>query len=231
MNVLITGANRGIGLELARLCASLGYRVFAGSRSVDRANELKALSEQYLNLIKIIPMEISDETSLDTCLEMVLRETDSLDLLINNAGINDGEETVRTFDAQKAVHVMMTNAISPIMVVQKFLGLLKAGTNPKVIMISSESGSISGMEKFRGYTYFGSKAALNMFTRCLAWDPEAAGIISVTLHPGWVRTDMGGPTAHLSVTESATGILNLATRLAQADNGKFFTWEGKEFPW
>jgi len=231
MNVLITGANRGIGLELARLCAGMGYRVFSGSRSLERANELIALSERYPNLVQILPMEISDETSLDKCLDMVLRETDSLDLLINNAGINDGAETVVSFNSEKAVKVMMVNAISPIMVVQKFLTLLKAGNNPKVIMISSESGSISNMQQFRGYTYFGSKAALNMFTRCLACDPEAAGVISVTMHPGWVRTDMGGPTAHLSVTESAVGIINLVKRLTPADNGKFFTWEGQEFPW
>ena len=231
MNILVTGANRGIGLEFVRLCAARGDQVFAGCRSADKATDLQALSAQYPGQITILAMEVSDEESLENCARQVGSAASGLDLLINNAGINAGEETVMTFNAEKAAHVLMVNAISPILVVQKFLSLLKAGTSPKVIMISSESGSISTMQQFRGYTYFGSKAALNMFTRCLAWDPEAAGIISVTVHPGWVRTDMGGPTAHLSVTESAGGILKLADRLTAVENGKFLTWEGEEFPW
>ena len=123
------------------------------------------------------------------------------------------------------------NAVGQVLVAQQFLDLLKAGTNPKIINVTSEAGSISTMNRFRGYYYFGSKAAMNMFSRSMAWDPDTGGIITIALHPGWVRTDMGGSDADLSVTESAEGILKVIAGLRPEDNGKFFTWDGKEYPW
>jgi NAD(P)-dependent dehydrogenase (short-subunit alcohol dehydrogenase family) len=152
-------------------------------------------------------------------------------MLINNAAFNAEGETLRTFDAEKAAQQWTVNAVGQILVAQKFLDLLKAGTDPKIINITSEAGSISTMEHFRGYYYFGSKAAMNMFSRAMAWDPDTDGIITIALHPGWVRTDMGGSDADLSVTESAEGILKVIANLTPDDNGKFYTWEGKEYPW
>ena len=229
--ILITGANRGIGLELVRLCAMRGNRVFAGCRSLEQAQELTGLSAQYPGQITILALEITDATSVESCLQQVKNETDALDILINNAATFANGETLRTFDAEKATQQWTVNAIGQMLVAQKSLDLLKMGTNPKIINITSESGSVSTMTDFRGYYYFGSKAAMNMFTRCMAWDPETAGIITIALHPGWVRTDMGGADADLSVTESAEGILNVISALTPDDNGKFYTWDGKEYPW
>jgi NAD(P)-dependent dehydrogenase (short-subunit alcohol dehydrogenase family) len=87
------------------------------------------------------------------------------------------------------------------------------------------------MDHFRGYGYYGSKAAENMYTRALAFDPETEGITVIAVHPGWVRTDMGGTKAPLSASDSAAGILNVIDALTPEDNGKFYTWEGKEYPW
>jgi NAD(P)-dependent dehydrogenase (short-subunit alcohol dehydrogenase family) len=229
--ILITGANRGLGLELVRLCAARGDRAFAGCRSPRQDTELKDLSARYPGQIDILPMEITDTASLDQCVREVRSKLDALDLLINNAAINDEGETLRTFESQKAFQQWMVNAVGQVLVAQKFLDLLKAGKDPKIVNITSEAGSISTMSRFRGYYYFGSKAAMNMFSRAMAWDPDAAGIITIALHPGWVRTDMGGADAHLSVTESAQGILKVIADLTAEDNGKFYTWEGKEYLW
>jgi NAD(P)-dependent dehydrogenase (short-subunit alcohol dehydrogenase family) len=231
MRILITGANRGIGLELARLCAKRGDKVFAGCRFPEHDAELKDLSTQYPQQIDILPLEITDEASLDQCVLQVWSEVDALDILINNAAINDEGETLRTFDVEKAAQQWTVNAAAQVLVAQKFLDLLKAGTNPKIINVTSEAGSISTMNRFRGYYYFASKAAMNMFSRALAWDPDTAGIITISLQPGWVRTDMGGSDADLSVTESGAGMLKVIADLKAEDNGKFYTWDGKEYPW
>jgi NAD(P)-dependent dehydrogenase (short-subunit alcohol dehydrogenase family) len=229
--ILITGANRGLGLELTRLCTARGDRVFAGCRSPEHDTALKDLSARYPAQINILPLEITDTVSLDQCLRQVRSEVDGLDTLLNNAAINAEGETLKTFDAEKAAQQWMVNAVGQVLVAQRFLDLLKAGTNPKIINVTSEAGSISTMKHFRGYYYFGSKAAMNMFSRSMAWDPDTAGIITVALHPGWVRTDMGGSNADLSVTESAEGILKVIANLTPDDNGKFYTWDGKEYPW
>jgi NAD(P)-dependent dehydrogenase (short-subunit alcohol dehydrogenase family) len=229
--ILITGANRGIGFELARLCVARGDRVFAGCRYPEHASGLENLSAQYPGQVSILPLEVTAATSVDICLQQVSAETDALDLLINNAAIFASGETLRTFDAEKAAQQWTINAVGQMLVAQKALDLLKAGTAPKIVNITSESGSISTLNHFRGYYYFGSKAAMNMFSRCLAWDPDTAGIITIALHPGWVRTDMGGSNADLSVTGSAEGILKVIAALTPDDNGKFYTWDGKEYPW
>jgi NAD(P)-dependent dehydrogenase (short-subunit alcohol dehydrogenase family) len=231
MRILITGANRGIGLELTRLCAARGDRVFAGCRSPEQAHELDNLSTQYPGLVHNLPLEITDAACIDRCFQQVGSEVEALDVLVNNAAIFANGETIRTFEAEKATQQWLVNAVGQILVAQKFLDLLKMGTNPKIINITSESGSVSTMEHFRGYYYFGSKAAMNMFSRCLAWDPDTVGIITIALHPGWVRTDMGGSNADISVTESAEGILKVIAALTPDDNGKFYTWDGKEYPW
>jgi NAD(P)-dependent dehydrogenase (short-subunit alcohol dehydrogenase family) len=229
--ILITGANRGLGLELVRLCAARGDRVFAGCRSPEHDTNLKDLSAQFRGRVSSLPLEITDAASLDRCLRQVRSEVDALDMLINNAAINAEGETLRTFDAEKAAQQWTVNAVGQVLVAQRFLDLLKAGTNPKIINVTSEAGSISTMKHYRGYYYFGSKAAMNMFSRSMAWDPDTAGIITIAVHPGWVRTDMGGSNADLSVTESAEGILKVIDGLTPEDNGKFYTWDGKEYPW
>jgi NAD(P)-dependent dehydrogenase (short-subunit alcohol dehydrogenase family) len=231
VRILITGANRGLGLELARLCAARGDRVFAGCRSPERDAGLRDLSTRYRGQVDILPLEITDEASLEQCARQVRTQVDALDTLINNAAINAEGERLRTFNVEKAAQQWTVNAVGQVLVAQKFLDLLKAGTDPKIINITSEAGSISTMNRFRGYYYFGSKAAMNMFSRSMAWDPDAAGIITIALQPGWVRTDMGGSNADLSVTESAEGILKLIADLTPDDNGKFYTWDGKEYPW
>lgn len=229
--ILITGANRGIGLELACQYTLRGDRVFAGCRSPERAETLDALSGQHPGQVTLVPLDVTDEESLERSIAQVRASVEALDLLFNNAAINLGDEHLSEVTAEGLLQTLQVNAVGAVLVAQKFVDLLRAGENPKLINISSEAGSIERMQHFRGYGYYGSKAAMNMYTRSLAFDPQNAGIIVISLHPGWVRTDMGGPEAHLSTEESATRIMRVTERLTPADNGKFYTWEGVEYPW
>jgi NAD(P)-dependent dehydrogenase (short-subunit alcohol dehydrogenase family) len=229
--ILITGSNRGVGLELARQTLARGDRVFAGCRSPERASALEELSAKYHEQITILSLDVADEESLAKCVAIVDGETEALDIIFNNAAIFRDGETIKTFQMDDVLHMLNVNAVGQILVVKYFFDLLKNGADPKVVNISSEAGSISRMTEFRGYYYYASKAALNMFTRALAWDPETEGITVVAIHPGWVRTDMGGSDADLSPSESAEGILKVTKWITDADKGKFFTWQGLEYPW
>ena len=229
--VLITGANRGLGLELVQQFTGRGDRVFAGCRSPEKAFSLKELVENFPGQVTILPLDAANQWSIEKSLELVEAEVDALDILINNAAIHLGDEPLSEVRADVLLKTLQINAIGALLIAQKFTGLLKKGQCPKLINISSRGGSISLMDHFRGYSYSGSKATMNMYTRCLSLDPETEGITFIALHPGWVRTDMGGPNGHLSTTESAEGVLQVIKVLTPEDNGKFFSWEGKEFPW
>ncbi|MCJ7702276.1 MAG: SDR family oxidoreductase [Anaerolineales bacterium] len=229
--VLITGANRGIGLGLALACAARGDHIFATCRTPVENEELHSLAAQYPGRITILPLDVTDETGIADCATRVASLAAGLDILFNNAAVNFGDESLSNVRSDVLLNTLQINAIGPLLVAQQFLDLLHHGEDPKIVNISSESGSISTMVKFRGYGYYGSKAALNMYTRALAVDPQAEGITVIAMHPGWVRTDMGGSGAHLSIQESAAGILRVCDGLRPEDNNKFYTWEGKLFPW
>jgi NAD(P)-dependent dehydrogenase (short-subunit alcohol dehydrogenase family) len=230
--ILITGANRGVGLELTRQCASRGDQVFAGCRSTEKTASLKEIAAQFPGKVTILPLEVTDENSIIESADRVAAEVDALDILFNNAGANFGDElglsAVKAEILLKAIHI---NAVGALLVAQGFIHLLKKGNYPKLVNVSSEAGSITNMTSFRGYHYYGSKAAMNMYTRSLAWDSETEGIIVVALHPGWVRTDMGGPNAHLSTEESAAGMLKITDELNHSHRGQFLNWEGSKLPW
>jgi NAD(P)-dependent dehydrogenase (short-subunit alcohol dehydrogenase family) len=229
--VLITGANRGIGLALVEKFVERGDRVFAGYRSLGNSPGLEDLATQYPNGIDLVQLDVIDQASIEKSVQLVKERVEGLDILINNAAIHLGDEKLSEVESGELLELLQVNAVGPILVAQGFIHLLEQGDQPLIINISSEAGSVSKMNNFRGYGYYGSKAAENMYTRALAFDPETAGITVIAIHPGWVRTEMGGPEAPLSVSESAAGILKVIDGLTPQDNGKFFTWEGMEYPW
>ena len=229
--VLITGANRGLGFELVHQFAGRGDRVFAGCRSPEKTLALEAVVENNPGQVTILPLDVTNQLSVEKSVELVEAEVDALDILINNAAIHLGDEPLSEVKADVLLKTIQANAVGALLIVQKFAGLLKMGQCPKLINISSRGGSISLMDHFRGYSYSGSKATMNMYTRCLSLDPETEGITFIALHPGWVRTDMSGPGAHLSPAESAKDILQVIDALTPRDNGKFFSWEGNEYSW
>lgn len=232
-NIFITGANRGLGLEMVRQYVAQGERVFAACRTPEKADALQQLASQHPDQVIVIPLEVTDQSQIETSVRLVFTKADSLDILINNAGINPprSKQTLETITAEMMLHVLNVNAVSSLMVSKAFVSLLKYGNNPRLVQISSELGSLERKTSGGTYAYTTSKAAMNMVARALAGDLAQHGITTVTMHPGWVQTDMGGSSASLTPEESASGVMNVIAGLKPSDNGKFFQWDGTIHAW
>jgi NAD(P)-dependent dehydrogenase (short-subunit alcohol dehydrogenase family) len=231
MKALITGSNRGIGLELTRQLLEGGWRVFATCRNPISASKLNELGADYRNQISIIQLDVSDLASIESSFETISEQTDELDLLINNAGIQLSNDQISTLKIDEMVQTFIVNSIVPMLLCQRYLELLQAGELPRIVNISSLRGSLVWYEDSRFYSYSASKAALNMMTKRLSFETKAYGIITIVIHPGWVKTDMGGPAAKITLEESVSGMLYVIDNLTMKDNGKFLGWDGKEAPW
>lgn len=233
-NVVITGANRGIGLAIAReYLENSDARVFATARTPDTATDLKTLQAEYGNRLHLIQLDVANATSVDSAAEAVAAQVNEVHILINNAGVNlpGGEQTLDSIDIDAMLDVMRVNVGGPVLVTRAFRKLLAAADNARLVVISSQMGSMSWMQRGGFYAYSPSKAAANMVTRAFAGDLKSDGVISVTVHPGWVQTDMGGASAALTPVESARGIVSLTQGLTPDQNGMFFRWDGTEHPW
>jgi NAD(P)-dependent dehydrogenase (short-subunit alcohol dehydrogenase family) len=236
--VLVTGANRGIGLEFARQLAARGDRVFATARDVNRAAELQALAKQHDGRVMIVPLDVDDADSIRVAADAVRAQTDALDVLINNAGVyaarvgRDGQpaERLGELNFDDALAVLRTNAVAPLLLTQALLPLLKNARAPKVVSITSGYGSVADNTGFP-YYYAASKAALNMFMRSLAGDAAAKGVVTIVMSPGWVKTDMGGADAPMTPDKSVAGMLKVIDGLTAADNSTFKDWRGTEVNW
>lgn len=238
--ILITGGNRGLGLEFTRQLLARGETVFAGARQPEQAAQLHELAGQYSERLVVFPLDVTDAASIDNAFDLVATRVDGLDVLINNAGIFNkiksafGEGTDPKFghlDAENLLAVYKVNSVGPVMMTQRFYELLKKGNQPKVINLSSLVGSI-GLKNVGGYyAYSASKAALNMFTRLLAYDLERDGITVVSLHPGWVQTEMGGSRAPLPAAKSVAGMIKVIDSVGPADSGAFRQYTGEPMDW
>jgi NAD(P)-dependent dehydrogenase (short-subunit alcohol dehydrogenase family) len=239
-NILITGANRGIGFELTRLFAvQTDTKVFAACRGPEKAVALRELAEKQDYNIEIIKLDVGDEESISSCAKQMADRVDSLWALINNAGIYGGSvsdpapETSRfgLLDMEAMLRIFRTNTIAPVLLSQKLFPLLSRSSSPRIINISSDAGSIS-MRKSKGnFSYQSSKAGLNMMTRNLAEELREKGCIVVSVHPGFLKTDMGGPGAPLTVDDTIPGLKALIEGLTMQDTSKFINWDGTPIPW
>ena len=221
--MLITGANRGIGLELARQFSDSGWQVIGTARKPEQAGDLRALGARVLQL------DVTDQDSVDRLAGDL--ESESLDLLINNAGIFPRVRTITETNFADVTRTFAVNTIGPMRVTRALLPNLRSAEGKLIVNISSRLGSIANNSGGGFYGYRESKAALNMFTRSLATELGDEGFICVVVHPGWVQTDMGGPNATLTVPESAQGIRKVIGRLSPADNGTFWNYDGEPLPW
>ncbi len=233
--VVITGANRGIGLALATAFAQGGAFVHACCRRPSDATELSALAAS-TGRVDIHALDVTSDESIQQAAQAIGSEVKQVDLLINNAGVNNqpGTRGLGQLSRLTLNTMIDNNATSALIVTQAFYPLLKASAHPRVAMISSQIGAMSWVEPSRGYKGYGyamSKAAMNMAARVLASELSGTGFTVVTVHPGWVRTDMGGDDADISPEESAAGIHRLLTTLTPAANGGFFKWNGEVHPW
>ncbi len=231
--ILITGSNRGIGLELARQYLERDdTHIFATCRNPDSASALQQLAAQQRGRVQLIQLDVTDTASINASVQAI--EADGIDILINNAGVFPRDDRATTFgklDGAAMLENWHVNAVAPIMVTQAYADLLRRGNAARLVMISSDAGSLTLKDGGCNYTYPASKAALNMLTRCVAAELKADDIITTMIHPGWVQTDMGGPTADLTVPESAQGVIRVIDSLTSADNSAFFRWDGERMPW
>ena len=231
--LLITGTNRGIGLEMVRQYAQQSdNRIFATARQT--SPELTALIDQHPAQITFIPLEVTDQAQIENVVAEISRATSSLDILINNAGMRPDKQTrdlLPTVTPESMLEAFTTNSIAPLMITRSLLPLLQKAPQPRVINVSTQVGSMQWKVGGGSYGYASSKAALNMVTRCLAADLREMNIMVITLHPGWVQTDMGGEEAPLTPQESVAQIINLVGHLTLEDSGKFYKWNGEIHPW
>ena len=220
--VVITGANRGIGLELVKQLLDLGFRVYATHRS--DMGELASLNNQNLSIHQ---MDVRDPTAIE---ELSNSIDGKIDLLINNAGVADGRwQSISEIDMQHALEVIEINSIAPVLVTQKLLNHMSDDST--IVMMSSLMGSISDCMSGRSYAYRASKTALNMFSIAMKNELESQGISILIMHPGWVETDMGGPHAPLSVEESVRGIIQRIEEQNLEMTGRYVQFDGTPIEW
>lgn len=223
IDVVITGANRGIGLEYARRYAERGDRVIATCRDVAGATELNALD------VRVEPLDVVSAAA-------VANFADSLgdapiDMLINNAGVGVRSRPLGELDFEEVEAFFRTNALAPLRLGETLLPNLRRAETRRIINMTSRMGSISDNSSGGSYAYRASKAALNMFNRSLSIDLADEGFTCVVLHPGWVQTDMGGGAAPTSVGDSVAGLMQVIDNLTRQDSGRFFDFTGQEVPW
>lgn len=225
---LIAGASRGIGLELARQLAQRGERVTASLRVGSRREPLEAALAPAGNLGRILVFDTRNEAEIRAAAAQV---TDPVDVLVANAGAyGPKRQTALDMDFEGALDLLSTNSLGPLRVAQAFLQQLRQGKRARIVLMSSVLGSMALNGTFN-LAYRASKAALNKAAQCLADDLKPEGIAVVSLHPGWVRTDMGGPDATLSVEQSAQGIIRVVDGLTMADTRRYLDYRGADIDW
>ncbi|MGG6894296.1 SDR family oxidoreductase [Rhizobium sp. BR 315] len=221
--VLVTGASRGLGKALAELYAGDGWRVLACARQ-----QLLGAAASMLSY----PLDVSDAVSIET-LGKILEGT-AIDIVINNAAVRGDTGGLMSLRADDFMEVMRINALAPLLVARALKPNLLAGRRKLLVNISSRAGSLAEgtLDDDDGdYAYRCSKAALNMATVKLAQDFQRDGIAVISLHPGWIRTDMGGPDAVVDIAQSAQGLKDLIDTTTMADSGSFRAYDGRTVSW
>lgn len=228
--VLITGANRGIGLEFTRQFARGGARVIACCREPTGASALNTFMRESKGKVTVHRLDVTNRVQREH-LKSELGDM-PIDLLINNAGVyGQGGATFGNIDEQRWLETLAINTIAPIKLSEVLLENVAHSQRKIIASISSQMGSIADNSSGGHYAYRSSKAALNASVKSLALDLQSRGVIAAILHPGWVRTDMGGPNALISVEESVEQMIATLQRLTLKDSGTFFDIGGSVLPW
>lgn len=235
--VVVTGAARGIGLELVRQLLARGDHVHAGARRVSPA--LQALADGAPHRCHLHILDLADDGAFNAFATAVAAVDPAVDVLINNAGIyslksaawNPETTGFGALAADDLLAVYRVNTVGPLLLAKAMLPLLARARGARVVNISSRLGSVGEKTSGGDYAYCGSKAALNIMTRALAADLAPQGVTAFAMTPGWVRTDMGGPQATLSPEESVRGMLRVIDGVRPRDAGRFVDQEGEDQPW
>jgi NAD(P)-dependent dehydrogenase (short-subunit alcohol dehydrogenase family) len=226
MRYLVTGANRGIGLELVKQLLDRGDEVIATARDPRALDDLLSKSPR----LRALALDVADAAS---CAAFASALADaSLDVLINNAGVYGAEGGLGDIDYAVMRYNFEVNTLGPLRVLEATLDSLRRASTRKVVNVSTQMGSIEDNTSGGSYAYRASKAALNMVTRSAARDLDGEGFTVFAIHPGWVQTDMGGTMAPLDVQTSARSLLAIIDAATPASHsGKFWSWKGFILPW
>lgn len=227
--ILITGSNRGIGLELVKQYAELGWQVLACCRQPDTASELQQLKQQH-SLITVYSLDVSDSSQI-TALAKSLNTT-AIDILFNNAGIyGQNDAYFGNIDESQWIETFRINTIAPVKVSEAFVDHVANSELKIIAAMSSKMGSMADNGSGGSYVYRSSKAALNAAFVSAAIDLQPRGIKVAILHPGWVKTDMGGPNAEISTESCVKQLRNTLDNLTPENSGSFFEIDGSIIPW
>jgi len=223
--ILVTGAGRGIGYELAKQAMSFGWTVYGSVRSRNSGYKLRA----DLPDIKVLQFDVTDHDAIEAAANEVSQLT--FDIVINNAGVIGPEkQSALEMDFEGFRETLNVNVLGPLKIAQAFLPNLRMADNPRLVTISSQ---MAAMDSFKSnqIAYRASKVAVNKVVQCLASDLIDDGICSVAIDPGWVKTDMGGEYADISTEECAAGVLEVTRNLSIQDTGRFIRWDGSQRNW
>lgn len=222
---VITGANRGLGLEFAKQLLAEGHSIIAGVRYPE------AMDFQHEQMT-VYPLDVASTTSVETFAQKVKSSVSSIDVLVNNAGRMDGRwQSLEEVDPDLSLEVLNVNTIGPLRVSQALWSLLQGEKPTKVANISSLMGSIDDCMSGKSYAYRTSKTGLNMITKILAVEGQPDNITVTSYHPGWAKTDMGGERAPVLASVSVEGLIGLINQQTTERSGRFFEYTGEELPW
>jgi len=231
LQALVTGANRGLGLEFVKQLSALGWRVFACCRDPQRADKLSDLAQASNGKISIHSLTVEDGEQIQRLAKQL--QGQAIDLLINNAGMYAGGVSERFGHTSTPdwLHVFQVNTIAPLKMAEAFVENVAQSQQKTIATVTSKMGSIADNTSGGVYIYRSTKAALNMVMKSLALDVEPSGIKVALLHPGWVKTDMGGPNALITPQQSVAGMLKVILNLGWQDSGRFLAYDGAEIEW
>jgi NAD(P)-dependent dehydrogenase (short-subunit alcohol dehydrogenase family) len=228
--VLVTGSNRGIGLEFCKQYAADGWHVIACSRFPEHSDALNKLAGTHPDRVEVHALDVGNHAEIDELARLLHGE--SIDLLVNNAGIYTKSPAVfQHSDYDAWMQAFRINTMAPLKMAQAFGTQVARSKKKTMVTISSKMGSLADNTSGGSIIYRSSKAAVNMVVKTLAVDLQPIGITSVIFHPGWVKTDMGGPNALITPAESVAGMRKIINGLIPADSGKFLAYDGQIVPW
>jgi len=230
-NCLVTGANRGLGLEFAKQLLATGAHVVATCRHPGKATALNALAGEHPGRLRVLPLDVADPKSIaEVARELPLLDDDPrIDLLVNCAGVLHSGERFGSLDPAVVEDSFRTNAMGPLLLTQALAPWLADGA--RVANLGSVLGSIASVSRFGTPSYDISKCAQNMVTALLAQALQPRGIVVLAVHPGWARTEMGGGNATVPVADSVAGMLRVVAGATAGDSGGFRDWQGRTLPW
>ena len=224
--VLITGANRGLGLEFVRQYADNNWKVIATCRDPESAKDLYDIQGDK----EILPLDVTDFKAIEQTSELLRSE--KIDVLLNNAGVYDSDKNgLGKTNFDDWTKMLRINTIAPLKIVESFISQVVSSKRKVIVSISSLLGSLSANDTGGQYAYRSSKSALNSVNKSLSIDLARKGIISIVISPGWARTDMGGPNAAVDPIDSVSGIRRVINNLKPEDSGKFFNYDGSNIDW